>query len=55
MQRANLYSLTTKEWMISLSPVEEKTKTHHSGGIAIDKNNLYTPDLKEFFHNLKVQ
>ena len=43
--RANLYSFNLngkKEWMISLSPSEEKKqKTHHSGGIAIDKNNLY--------------
>ena len=43
--RANLYSFNldgTKNWVISLSPLEEKKQnTHHSGGIAIDKNNLY--------------
>ncbi len=43
--RANLYSFNLdgkKDWIISLSPYEEKNqKTHHSGGIAIDKNNLY--------------
>ena len=37
--------------MISLSPVEEKKQnTHHSGGIAIDKNNLYVATgFGEFF------
>ena len=51
---ANLYSFNLngkKEWMISLSPSEEKKqKTHHSGGIAIDKNNLYVATgFGEFF------
>ena len=52
--RASLYSFNLdgkKDWMISLSPSEEKKqKTHHSGGIAIDKNNLYVATgFGEFF------
>ncbi len=51
---ANLYSFNLngkKEWMLSLSPSEEKKqKPHHSGGIAIDKNNLYVATgFGEFF------
>ncbi len=51
---ANLYSFNLdgdKNWMLSLSPSEEKKqKTHHSGGIAIDKNNLYVATgFGEFF------
>ena len=46
-----LLILMVKKWMISLSPSEEKKqKTHHSGGIAIDKNNLYVATgLENFF------
>ena len=43
--RANLYSFNLdgkKNWIINLSPSEEKKqKTHHSGGIVVDKNNLF--------------
>lgn len=43
--RANLYSFSLdgeKEWVINLAPVSEKnSSTHHSGGVAISKGNLF--------------
>ncbi len=43
--RANLYSFNLngkKQWVKNLAPSSEKKQsTHHSGGIVIDKNNLF--------------
>lgn len=52
--RANLHSFNLdgkKEWVINLSPSEEKKQnTHHSGGIVVNKNNLFVATgFGEFF------
>ena len=43
--RANLYSFGLdgkKEWVLDLAPnLEKNQKTHHSGGIALNKENLF--------------
>ena len=52
--RANLYSFSLngkKEWVLDLAPISEKNqKTHHSGGIALNKGNLFVATgFGEFF------